>query len=548
MGIPFYFSNISGDKSILLRQLNAPPDYLCFDFNCLIHTVAQHAARELRTRYKKPANLHKAIFSRIAAYTLALTGLVKPRLGTYVAVDGVPPLAKIVQQRKRRYMSVFEAEYRAKLGEGEAPTLWNSNIVTPGTKFMEDLHAHLHEAFTAAGLNIEYSSYEEPGEGEHKIFAWLAGKAPQVPLPAVLIYGLDADMIMLSMIKPQYRITLLREAQGADHSKPSLADFTLVAIDEVKRLMLARMGSPKHGGDACLDYVLLAALAGNDFVPPLSHIKVKRLAHGQPSGLDQIVHEYSLLGQPLVQGGAINWPALTSLLGRVAATEDEDMLRVHRASQRAPHRGGADSEEEYRYKHFPVLDPALSEARLVDPGRPGWRQAYKAQLFPRGVSMEEASRRYLLGLSWVLEYYVGNAAPAWEWFYDQCYSPTAQVVYNSLLAGPPPPSAREVYRLSRPITPLVQLAAVIPPGHAAALLPPAALRAQADPQVRHMFPTAFRVHTWLKTVAWECCPVLPPLSISLVAAAVERQSKPKRPKAACAPPAFKTQRPIEIAA
>ncbi len=148
-----------------------------------------------------------------------------------------------------------------------------------------------------------------------------------------------------------------------------------------------------------------------------------------------------------------------------------------------------------------------------------------SKLFPRGTVMKETTHRYLLGLSWVLEYYTTNCAPAWEWFYDQCYSPTILAMYNELVAGPPADSARDVYRLSRPITPLVQLTAVIPPSQAAALLPPIGVKAQADPRIQHMFPTSFHVHTWLKSVAWECAPVLPPLSISLIAAVVQHHEQ-----------------------
>ena len=51
----------------------------------------------------------------------------KPTELVYIAIDGPCPKPKMVQQRLRRYKSAKEKK------------VWDTNAITPGTKFMENL-------------------------------------------------------------------------------------------------------------------------------------------------------------------------------------------------------------------------------------------------------------------------------------------------------------------------------------------------------------------------------------------------------------------------
>jgi 5'-3' exonuclease len=50
----------------------------------------------------------------------------------FVAFDGVAPLAKMKQQKQRRYKSYLLRTLLKK-------KTWNTNAITPGTPFMNDL-------------------------------------------------------------------------------------------------------------------------------------------------------------------------------------------------------------------------------------------------------------------------------------------------------------------------------------------------------------------------------------------------------------------------
>lgn len=117
-----------------------------------------------------------------------------------LAVDGVAPAAKIAQQRTRRYTAALRRAEAARLGAAAARELslagprsaaalaaalqpgFDSNIITPGTPFMARMEAALHAFLVArlgcghpawAGLELVWSPSSEPGEGEHKIMAFL---------------------------------------------------------------------------------------------------------------------------------------------------------------------------------------------------------------------------------------------------------------------------------------------------------------------------------------------------------------------------------------
>lgn len=119
----------------------------------------------------------------------------KPKGMVYLAVDGVVPMTKIQQQRERRYESAMVSPKDAYTG----------SFITPGTLFMERLDKHFKKLVHEKGIfdmhvdNIIYSSYLVPGEGEHKIMDYLRSKTFQVEQGAHIIYGNDADLVLLAL-------------------------------------------------------------------------------------------------------------------------------------------------------------------------------------------------------------------------------------------------------------------------------------------------------------------------------------------------------------
>jgi 5'-3' exonuclease len=81
---------------------------------------------------------------------------------------------------------------------------------------MNNLDAKLHAYFKSHASRYEsfqLSTSKEAGEGEHKLCAWIRDHPELHADQKTLVYGLDSDLIILSLHHLQYgEIRLLREA------------------------------------------------------------------------------------------------------------------------------------------------------------------------------------------------------------------------------------------------------------------------------------------------------------------------------------------------
>ena len=133
----------------------------------------------------------------------------------YIAIDGVAPFAKMTQQRQRRFKSVLEKKEINIIKEktGLPPSnYWDTNAISPGTEFMDKLSKKINNFIIEDKLfnskTVIFSDSSSHGEGEHKIINYI--KNNEIT-GNIIIYGLDADLIMLSLSCKLKNIYLLRE-------------------------------------------------------------------------------------------------------------------------------------------------------------------------------------------------------------------------------------------------------------------------------------------------------------------------------------------------
>jgi 5'-3' exoribonuclease 2 len=238
-----------GDEVIPVDRTGPNPngeefDNLYLDMNGIVHPCSHP---EDKPAPKTEADMMMAIFE----YTDRVVGMVRPRKLLYMAVDGVAPRAKMNQQRSRRFRSAREAkekdEERAeflkllnsqKASRGEdinsleevVEKTWDSNAITPGTPFMhllaESLQYWCAYKFTTdpswRDMKVIISDASVPGEGEHKIMNFIRSQraiSTHDPNTRHVIYGLDADLIMLSLATHEPYFRVLREDVFFDSGK-----------------------------------------------------------------------------------------------------------------------------------------------------------------------------------------------------------------------------------------------------------------------------------------------------------------------------------------
>jgi 5'-3' exonuclease len=70
--------------------------------------------------------------------------LVNPSETIYIAFDGVAPVAKLNQQRCRRYKSHYQNQMKKSIYKNSQADAWNTASITPGTKFMNKLNENIN--------------------------------------------------------------------------------------------------------------------------------------------------------------------------------------------------------------------------------------------------------------------------------------------------------------------------------------------------------------------------------------------------------------------
>jgi 5'-3' exonuclease len=537
MGIPQLFRYLAGAHPRAVSHVGGDSrltcDRLYLDFNGIIHGSAQAL---LARGVPCDAVTTDRVIEETLRQTRRIVARVAPTRLVYIAVDGLPPMAKLHQQRMRRYTASLR---RDKLG------VWDSNAVTPGTAFMDAMSAALRRSSGALSstCDVVVSDADEEGEGEQKIFKQLRRLGPGAAQRCV-VYGLDADLLLMALLSPaRDSLRVLRES--------SLDQDSVLQCVDVRALSRSLSAAVAHPTDGMLpselrrasdeevlstrmrDFVVLCMLLGNDFVPSLPSLRIRdgapdALLRAYRSALDGSDGRRISRGGPASLAG-IDASLLAAVVRSVAQSEDAALRelderyyrRVESSTSRARLRP-ADLLDQY------PVERESAAPNVVRPGAPGWRYRYYAHLFgfsqAQARHVHAASLSFVAGLAWSVSY-MEQSLMSTGYYYPHEYAPLAQDVHNALLDAETGRSVRAALvgkDLPRPPSDVAspgewQLLLVLP--RASGCLLPDRLRAVMErPELgcTHMFPVAWKYATYLKDRLHEAPPRLPPLDVALL--------------------------------
>ena len=389
-------------------------DNLYLDMNGIVHPCSHPEDRP------PPAN-EEEMMEEIFKYTERVFNMVRPRKLLMIAVgklwtapnllieqrltydtDGVAPRAKMNQQRSRRFRTAQEAkekdENNAELlkmlksqGGGEVAEsttenmtkkTWDSNAITPGTPFMDILAASLRY-WTAYKLNTDpawanvkviLSDATVPGEGEHKIMNFIRSQrsSPEHdPNTRHVIYGLDADLIMLGLATHEPHFRVLREDVFAQDTKPghcricgqkghmatqctgkakekdgefdekdkvqSLKPFIWLHVSVLREYLEAELYVPNQPfrfdlERAIDDWVFMCFFVGNDFLPHLPSLEIRE------GGIDTLMAIWRdampHMGGYVTKDGHVDLERAQFILDGLAKQEDAIFRRRRQTEER----------------------------------------------------------------------------------------------------------------------------------------------------------------------------------------------------------------------
>ena len=554
MGVPGFFAWILSKfkKKILSKHLEERPKYLYIDANCLFHPEC-FKILEYCSEITDIDKLEKLMFKRILNYLDYLENVVNPTEMMFVAVDGVAPLAKIGQQRKRRFKSVIDNDMKKsiKLKHGiKVNSIWSNTVITPGTIFMEKLHNKLcdHYKNRSKKKNIKYiySSYHTPGEGEHKILQHV--KKNTNVNDNIVIYGLDADLIFLAMTSYRNNIYLLREEmQITGNSKKEdlfdpvddvAQDLLFVSISSTKEAYNEKLNSLisnnyKYKGiheneekDYSTDLIFICFLLGNDFLPHFPSIDIHK------GGLESIINSYVdcvtdtqdiLLERTLSNGETcikINTVFLTRLIEKLGSKEyvyfKETLPKAMEHSKRKKcYVTGAYDREMWNINNmrtFEVKDPIGLGIGQEDE----WKFRYYEHNFfvceHQEIFIKDLVKIYLEGVMWVTQYYF-NKCPTWTWQYPYRHAPFISDIINCSEMISNINNIKFDKHTNIPI--MTQLLSVLPP-QCNDILPNKYSQSMVNKSspIIDLFPKNVKLDMLYTDLYWKCDPILPALDIN----------------------------------
>ena len=200
MGIPSYFSYIVKNHPEILQQFikgTLKVHNLYMDCNSIIYDC-YYSLEEKDIDEHIAKTIIKNVINKIKNYIQ----IISPENKVYISFDGVAPVAKLEQQRERRYKSLFQSKIKQQIDDSiSSKHKWTTASITPGTVFMKTLNDEIYKEFTKESnftKKIIISASDQPGEGEHKLFQYIRNNNFHKD-ETTIIYGLDADLIMLAL-------------------------------------------------------------------------------------------------------------------------------------------------------------------------------------------------------------------------------------------------------------------------------------------------------------------------------------------------------------
>jgi 5'-3' exonuclease len=505
-------------------------EYLMLDANGLMHPVCFKVVAENPTitcNDKLEILMHKAILE----YIELLIDYVKPTKGVYIAVDGVAPLAKVKQQRYRRFKSVHDNKLWNNIKKKHNKPIghfWNNSVITPGTEFMNNLHTKILDWMKTKDLDIIYSSCYMPGEGEHKLIEFIKNNNTN----SYIIYGLDADLIFLCLATGLNNLYLLREANEINN-KESRGVLKYVSIDVLRKVIpdtmknfIMKIDSFKtfnydkiNDNNLINDFIFLCYFLGNDFLPHIYAIDINK------DGIEYLLKEYaniifnlSNLEYIIDKKYKINKKILIKLLEGLASKE-EDVLKYNYNNKKYYRILQSDEYEKEKNRienlNFNIYDPI--KVGLGDYTE--WRERFYKHYFliDNNEELENFAnnivKHYITGLKWVTQYYFIKC-PSWEWYYPFDQAPFLGDIYiycDNIKIN------KIKLTLGKPLKPYVQLLSVLPP-QSSNILPKELQHLMHNPKSKiiYLYPIDFEQDFICKDKYWKGIPQLPPLDVDLV--------------------------------
>ena len=580
MGIPSYFLQIVKCYKNIIKNiavLNGSVDNFYADSNGIIYD----AARDVSFLNKSVDVYETEVITLVCEKIQHYIDLFQPKEKIIIAFDGVAPVAKLNQQRERRYKSWLTGDLQKRIENKmatkkmttlpcenvETSTFWNTSSITPGTAFMLKLNERVTAHFES-NPKVFVSTSGACGEGEHKIFQYIRDFSDLHKNQTTIIYGLDADLIMLCLnhLHISERIFLYRETpefiKSVDKTLDEAAQY-YIDIPELAQSIIKYMNGmhDQHGqvsekiefqSEKCrmFDYIFICFMLGNDFMPHFPALNIRT------GGIDTLLDAYrqtisSRPGEYIIclrdisnysskLDYNINWVNYKKFIEYLADNEDVLMRKEYKRrdrlqQQQIMHSGNSESGgfgqqsnhindivSEWTNEELPSSMEEFNmcpvkyreKEKQINPFAEKWEHRYYSTLLHVKITASLCKKictNYLEGMEWTFKYY-STGCIDWRWSYKHHYPP----LLKDLLQFIPETNFHDFLKVvePQPIRDVVQLCYVLP-RPSLQLLPRQVLeRLSNHPNFSSMYATNHHINWSFCKFFWECHTEMPELDIN----------------------------------
>jgi 5'-3' exonuclease len=484
MGIPSYFSNLIKQYPHIIKKLiknDMKVNNFFLDSNSIVYDCVRSINFEENLNETTYQKIIKNVIGKLEEYI----AIVNPSNLIMISLDGTPPVAKLDQQRQRRYKSWYTTKMLTTETGAKPAAAFDTIEITTGTRFMSELNskliAHFNNPARYGVKKIIVSTSDEAGEGESKIYEYIRSGKEVLSDSTCLVYGLDADLIMLSInnLPVCPNIYLFRETpefiKSIDSSLEPNANYVM-DIPTLANTIMSYMNNDDNKTDAknnatlsrVYDYIFICFFLGNDFLPHFPAINIRT------GGIDKMLNAYkATIGgtkEVLTDGKTIYWKNVRKMVAFLAEREEEYILAETNLRNKYQHIHYPTDTHEQRFAKFNALPTYEREVELyIKPHKSHWQHRYYSALCNLDkdeLREKQICTNYLEGLEWTLKYYT-RGCPDWRWCYNYNYPP----LLSDLIKYIPYFDTSYIKNANtRPVSQLVQLCYVLPK-HSLNLLP-----------------------------------------------------------------------------